>query len=255
MVNNISLEVDPSIVSQIVQSINDAVGDKIKEDIRRNELKTFNSIPTRIWDLLNTDLCNIFETPDCMAYITKRGPWQMVMVFEKKTGFLFTFMREKRFLEVQNEVGKRDKMHYVDMLARHLNPDLLAPNDQISFLPPKFNDDEEILSASVKKLLENLIKDGAIAQRHVLVLFESSHNELISIRGVMIDSNLNIAVQKNWSSHIPVQESVVIDQIEDFNKTPSNNPSRNLKFTAKANARQKQNPLKKEEQDIKEDSE
>ena len=240
--NKNTLEVDSNIKAIITQCISDAVGDKIKEDIRLHGLKTQNSTPTRIWDLLNTDLCRHFNGPDCMAYTSKRGPWEMILVYEKQSGFLYTFMREKRFSEIRAKVGKRRRMHYVDMLVRHLNPDLKAPIGQTSMFPIHF-DDEAQLAESVQALLVNLLEDGAVVRRHVLVLFESSRFILTSVRAVMVYTNLDIVAEKNWSSSISVEESVIAEQVEEP-KNPANAPTRGLKLTAKAAARKESNPLR-----------
>ncbi|WP_195986073.1 DUF5986 family protein [Clostridium sp. D33t1_170424_F3] len=240
--NKNTLEVDPAIRSIITQCISDAVGDKIREDVRLHGLRTQNSTPTRIWDLLNTDLCRHFNSPDCMAYTSKRGPWEMILVYEKQSGFLYTFMREKRFAEIRAKVGKRRRMHYVDMLVRHLNSDLKAPIEQLSMFPTHF-DDEARLAESIQTLLANLLEDGAIVRRHVLVLFESARFVLTSVRAVMVDTNLNIVSEQNWSSSILVEESVIADQVKEP-KDPANTPARGLKLTAKATARKESNPLR-----------
>lgn len=250
MTENYELKIDSNVKLNIVQSISDAVGDKIKEDIQKNELKTQNSIPTRIWDFLNTDLCARFNSPDCMAYNAKRG-WEMIMVYEKASGFLYTFMRENRFAEVRSKIRKRKRMHYVDMLARHLNEDLRAPVGQMSFDEVQF-EDEEHLAEAVQKLLVNLVNDGVVVNHHVLVLFESSNYELNSVRAIMVNPNLDIVCEQNWSSYIAVQESVVVDHVKETYNS-ANNPEQSLKLTAKATVRKNTNPLKhkQKEQEIK----
>lgn len=44
------------LIAKIVRCVEDAVGDDILADVRRNDLRTTNSVPSRIWDLLNTNL-------------------------------------------------------------------------------------------------------------------------------------------------------------------------------------------------------
>ncbi len=44
----------PELIAKIVRCVEDAVGDDIRADIRQHDLQTRNSIPSRIWDLLNT---------------------------------------------------------------------------------------------------------------------------------------------------------------------------------------------------------
>jgi len=177
-----------------------------------------------------------------MAYTSKRGPWEMILVYEKQSGFLYTFMREKRFTEIRAKVGKRRRMHYVDMLVRHLNPDLRAPVGQMSMFPVHF-DDETQLAESVRTLLANLLEDGAVVRRHVLVLFESARFILTSVRAVMVDTNLDIVIEQDWSNAISVEESVIAEQVDEP-KNPANVPARGLKLTAKAAARKESNPVR-----------
>ena len=47
------------IKKKIVHSVEDAVGDDILTDIRQNNLFTNNNVPSRIWDLINTNLKTI----------------------------------------------------------------------------------------------------------------------------------------------------------------------------------------------------
>ena len=47
------------LIAKIVRCVEDAVGDDIRADIRQHDLQTRNSIPSRIWDLLNLSLIHI----------------------------------------------------------------------------------------------------------------------------------------------------------------------------------------------------
>ncbi|MCQ4638566.1 DUF5986 family protein [Anaerovorax odorimutans] len=247
MKNSNGIDVDAKVVKEIVGIVNDSIGDRIKEDVRKQRLRTQNSTPTRIWDLLNTSLCEHFESDDCMSYITKRGPWQMVMLFEKKSGFLFTFMREKRFAQLAQD-SKRKNMHYLDMLTRHLNSDLQGSQNQMSLFEKRFNDQDQLQEA-IDKLLKDLHKDDAIIQRHILVLFESSHYVLNSVRAVMIDSNLDIVAEVDWSEHIVAEESTIVGYTSGTSVMDS--PTRGLKLTKKAAERKRTNPLKESKEGVK----
>lgn len=237
------LKINENIIRAMVNCVND-VGDVLKEDIRRNGLKTQNSTPTRIWDHLNTALCNQFNSRDCMAYTAKRGCWQLVMVYENESGYLYTFMRESRFLEVQKQVKKGKHNHYIDLLARHLNADLLKEIGQQSFL---YTDEQDSkLKEAIEKLFINLNEDGAIVTKHVLVLFESDKYELHSIRAVMVDSNLDIALEQDWSSYIVIEDSIIVEEAEG-NNSPSEKPTRGLELTPKAALRKENASLRKVE--------
>ncbi|HBF1171762.1 TPA: hypothetical protein KNR44_003278 [Clostridioides difficile] len=243
MPEDAKLEVPVEIISTIVQCINGAVGDKIKEDIKKQNLVTKNSIPTRIWDLLNRDLCEVLNSPDCMAYEAKRGCWGMVIIHEKSSENIFTIMREQRFKEIYEKQPERRNMHYLNELTKNFNEDLKAPVGQISFFPKKF-DDEDKVKEHVQKLLKNLIKDNVVVKHHALILFNASEYQLTSIRAVMIDTNLDIVTEKDWSSYISIEESTVAEKVDKTNPI-ANNPTLGLNLTSKAVARKKTHPLKK----------
>lgn len=236
---------DPLVAQKMVHIINDAVGDKIKKDM--HGLKTTNSKPTRFWDILNTDLINSFASVDLMTYDTHRGPWQMIMIYEKSSGYLYTFMRESRYAELYNQTNKRKNMHYLDILSRHLNADLIFPYHQETLFPNKFNDEDK-LEKAVQSLIHNLQEDGAELKKHVLVLFESIEYDLTSVRAVMIDTSLNIVKSQDWSQYISAQESIISDNIISVNR-PSDNPTRGLKLKSSAISRQESNLARKDKQD------
>lgn len=238
MAHQVSFSISPIVREIVMRSISEAVGDLIKEDVKRNRLRTHNGNGGRIWDFLNTELCEGFNSPDCMAYVTQRGPWEMVMVYERESKRLFTFMREARFATIRKEAYKRRRMHYLDMLTRHLNKELLAPVGQTSLFENKF-DDQDDLHELVGRLLCALQRDGAVIERHVLVLFESQNYQLTSIRAVMLDSNLDIVAEENWSNKIIANDSVIVDYV-DVPNDPANDPNRGLRLTSKAAARKKE---------------
>jgi len=243
-----TINVSKSFASNVVDCIYTATGDGIKEDIARHGLRTHNSVPFRIWDLLNTYVCERLHAPDCMTTTTRRGSWEIVVIYEDETGFLFTLMREKRFGELQSGILKRRKMHYFDLLVRHLNPDLLASVGQIMLYPAHF-DDEDKLAENVQKILSGFSSDIGKIKRHVMILFDSANYSLTSVRAVMVDPNLNVVTEQDWTKYIPVQESNIPEKVDNPH-APENNPSRGLELTAKATARKKAARKKREEEGI-----
>ncbi len=238
MAHHLTLCISPMVRDIVMKSISEAVGDLIKEDVRRNRLRTHNGNGGRIWDFLNTELCEGFNSPNCMAYISQRGPWEMVLVYEQESKRLFTFMREARFATIRKEAYKRRRMHYLDMLTRHLNKDLLAPVGQLSLFENGFEDQND-LNELVGRLLRDLQRDGVIIERHVLILFESQNYQLTSIRAVMLDSNLDIVAEESWNNKIAANVSIIADSV-DNPQNPANDPNHGLRFTSKAAARKKE---------------
>ena len=235
----------PDLIAKIVRCVEDAVGDDIQADIQRNDLRTGNSVPSRIWDLLNTNIIKTLDTDDCTIAKAHRGPWEMLVIFEKSSQCIFTFMREKRFAELRKRQRQRKRMHYIDMMARQFNKDLLADQQQLSFIPHEFSD-EERLAELVQTLLLDLGSDTGIVRHHVLVLFDTVGYQLTHIRAVMVTPSLDIAQgsEQDWSKYIRADESIVVEKVANP-AAPKNQPSRGLSLTAKAMARKKDKPQRK----------
>ncbi|MFI3174579.1 MAG: DUF5986 family protein [Bacillota bacterium] len=206
----------PNLVpTTIVKAISEVVGDGIQEIM--NGLETTNSESALFWDLLNTELVKAFATGDCMAYKVKRGPWQMILLYEKESKCLFSIMREQRFKEIVAERPKRRKMSYLDMLTHTFNSDLQSQSTQLSLFsdaPLKKFEDEHLLKIQVEKLTKEIQEDSAVIQRYVLVLFDAKDYQLKSVRATMVDSNLNVVSEKKWTEYIDVQESVIMERLD-----------------------------------------
>lgn len=241
-----SISFPPELIAKIVRCVEDAAGDDIRADIQQNDLQTRNSIPSRIWDFLNTNLIKALDIEDCTIAKTHRGPWEMLIVFERSTQCILTFMREKRFLELRNRQRRRVHMHYIDMLSKQFNEDLMNDQQQLSFIPHTFSD-ENRLAELVQAMLHDLEGDAEIVRHHVLVLFETVGYQLTHIRAVMVTPSLDIArdSEQDWSRYIAADESAVVEKVANPNAI-GNQPNRGLSLTAKAMARQKSRPKQKE---------
>ena len=238
-----------NIVRLIVEAVQSAVGDDIREDIVKNRLQTTNSVPSRIWDLINRNLTETLQTQECSVYRASRGPWGMHVVFEPNTKYIVTFMREKRFSQLVKDQRKRKKMHYLDMLADYFNRDLSALYHQLSLFPHEFSD-EDRLEEHIQNLLRNLGSNSEIVKNHMLVLFDTSRFELVSVRMVMLTPSLEIAVEEDWSKYISRHESLIVETVDNSN-SPAAQPNRGLKLKGRAIERQKNKPKRKQNDDKK----
>lgn len=234
------------LIATIVRCVEDAVGDDIRADIRHHDLQTRISVPFRIWDLLNTNIIKSLDTQDCTIAKAHRGLWEMLIVFEKTTQCILTFMREKRFADLRNSQHKRNDMHYLEMLTMQFNKDLLADEQQLCFIPHTFSD-EDRLAEFVQTMLHDLEGDAEVVRHHVLVLFDTTGYQLTHIRAVMVTPSLDIAQnsEQDWSRFISADESTVVEKVANP-QAPENQPNRGLSLTAKAVARQKNRPKRKE---------
>ncbi|WP_018703818.1 DUF5986 family protein [Anaeromusa acidaminophila] len=222
-------------ISVITKCVSDAVGDDIKGDIKSHGLVTQNSTPTRIWDLLNTNICKNFNQIDIIANPTKRGPWEMVPIFERNTGIVYSLMREQRFELLKKEFPKRRNAHYIDAFARSLNADLCAAKNQLLLFPlceKKFNN-EEFIQEIIEKIFRDLGVPNELVRHHALILFSSFNNELASLRCCVVDSNLGIVDEVDWSNYIKASESIIAGKALD-RASVYVEPSGGLKYKQKA---------------------
>ena len=243
------------LTTKIVHCVEDAVGDDILTDVQQNDLRTTNSVPSRIWDLLNSNLIKRLETEECTIASTHRGPWQMLIIFEETTRCIFTFMREKRFSELQKRQHSRARMHYLDMLTRQFNKELLADQNQMSLFTHQFSD-EDRLSELVQLLLLDLGGDAEVVRNHVLVLFDTVGYQLSHIRAVKVTPNLEIAQNSecDWTKYISANASNVVEKVA-HPEAPENQPNRGLSLKPKAMVRKKSKPIeKKTDKEIKKKS-
>ncbi|MBQ6265312.1 MAG: hypothetical protein IJJ61_05555 [Clostridia bacterium] len=233
-------DISENIAKGVVACIEDAVGDSIRADIISNRLSTTNSVPSRIWDFINRNMKE-FGFDDCVVSDTNRGPWQMTVVYDNKTQCVFTIMREKRFNQLKKAQKKRNKMHYVDMLAKQFNSNLTCAYQQTSFFTEHHFDDEERLSKLVQQLLSDLVDDIDLVNNHILVLFETIEHELISVRAVMITPSLDVAdnAELSWSQYIS-NNSAIVEKVSSVDSI-NNSPNKGLKLSAKATQRKKTN--------------
>ncbi len=239
-------------INLITECLSDAVGDDIKQDIKIHRLRTQNSTPSRIWDLLNTNICERFAKSDVIANPTKRGGWELVPVFERSTGIIYSLMREQRYKSLRKELPKRRNAHYVDAFVRSFNKDLQAPKDQMSLFPmsPACFNNENQIHEIVQKIISDLGVPNELVKRHALILFQSFNNELSSLRCCIVDSNLDIVEQANWSNHINTNESMVVDEVIDKTSTYVD-PTVGLKYKQKAKEKMGQKTLTSEKTDDK----
>lgn len=228
----------PELEVKIVRCVEEAVGNDIQTDIRNADLiGTHNSVPARIWDILNRNLLRAIDAQECTISEARTGPWQMLVIFEKSTSNIITLMREKRFADVHRYQRRRKGMHYLDMLTKQFNATLLADQEQLTFIPHAFSNEDK-LAELVQALLRGLGGDTEIVQNHVLVLFETVGDQLVHIRAVKVTPNLDIAEggEWDWSKYISGATSAVVEKVDQAD-SPENQPHRGLAFTGKALAR------------------
>ena len=224
-------------IKSIVSSINSAVTDDIMQDTRQANMErsVMNSYPSRIWDLINRNVRTAFtHNLDVAVEFTKRGPWNLIAIFDKATGMLLTLMREERFSEVKRD--SKNHKHYVYELEKMFNADLEI--QQQSFFATDEN--TENIQKSVERICKDLLISTDMVQHHAIVLFSASNELLRSIRCCMINCNFEECETVSWNEYIGVSESLVVEQT-DNDDHKKNNPTMGLAYTPKAKKKKQLN--------------
>lgn len=217
-------------IKSIVSSISSAVTDDIMQDTRQANMErsVMNSYPSRIWDLINRNVRTAFTyNPDVVVAFTKRGPWNLIAIFDKATGMLLTLMREERFCEVKRD--SKNHKHYVYELANMFNADLEI--QQQSFFA--IDENTEKIKKSIERICNDLLISTEMVEHHAMVLFSSRDELLHSIRCCMINCNFEECESVSWNEYIGVSESLVVEQTDDDDHK-KNNPTMGLAYTPKA---------------------
>ena len=239
----------PLLSTGIVKSIHDAVSADIQMDIINNGFDTNNGTPTRIWDFINRNIGLNLPSTDFISKPTKRGIWELKPIYDKADGILYTIMREERFGQLVRENQKRASSHYVRALAFQLNQDIYHDENQISFLENEVSFDEMKLKDIVSRISLDLGVAENTVNNHVLILFSSKGNMLVSVRACVVKGNLSVIDEVNWNKYIVVDDIQIHDTI---NVDETITPEDNLKFKVKATSKlmEKENIRRKNNLDI-----
>ena len=158
------------------------------ENYREHPTVTQNGKGAAIWNNIYTQLASNFKIPGYQTGKISRGFWDLLYLYDEETKYLYTFMREDNFKNLQSG-RKRDKLfHYSNVLSR-LNGELVGtyeiPYEQLSFLA-EINVDEETdtkLEALLKDMTSSINGD---IERYALVLVECKRGEVKGIECVIL---------------------------------------------------------------------
>ncbi len=218
---------------KIVNAISNAVTDDIKKDLRDSNLsrQEINSYGARIWDLINRNTDLAFKNDaSVITGITTRGPWKLRPIFDKKTGFIFTIMREERFYSLRKE--SLNRKHYISELACGLNHNLEGFQQTLLEKP---HIDEKII-ATIEKISNDLSLSYDMIKKHAIILFSSTEDILKSVRCIMINPMFEECVSVSWNHFIKIRDSVIVDKVSEH-ESNFNDPTHGLSLTAKAKER------------------
>lgn len=224
------------ILQQICLSLQGAIEIDIPQSRAKVDWDVHNQDGTFAWNEIYTRL---LRNKNLATFPSKSSAWEMVFAYDKRTGFLIGFMKEKRFAELQAKQPSRRRMHYIDALAKTFNAELSVAEPQLSWFDKQFEDEEEI-GERVANLLQELDSDAEYLSHFAMVLFDSRSDEVLSIRMVLVNPNLEIVAQTKLNSQLHHEVLPIVEMVPAA-QTPAQNPGRNLHLKSKAQQRKKRN--------------
>jgi hypothetical protein len=193
----------------MVQSVQDGL--KKYSNQYRNEFntKTNNGRHFITWDFINTEL-DVLPEYKFETIVSKRGMWELVLIYDKETKWLYTLMKDKRLKQLQQSV-KKDGIHYLEALAS-LNADLNdLEYEQLSMFELTSEDRKDCINKTLDEMIHTLKSD---VERYALITFADINYEITSISAYIMTEQLEIVSKENWEEYIQAEFDLVINPIE-----------------------------------------
>lgn len=225
-------------IQKVYQCLFQAIGEDYQEAESHLELETHISKPFMIWDLINRNLIRSFSESDVLYSTKKRGMWEILLLYDKKSNMLLSFMKDTRFKDIR-KVERGRKPQYIRALLLH-NQSLQAEiKQQKLFEISKLEREDERLKTLLDSLCANFMESvvGHV-KHHALIVFSSGYGQLTSLKAYMLDSDLDVVCEKDL---LDVAKPIMSNEVDKVSKYDSNH--KKPKLTEKANRRLKQKEL------------
>lgn len=226
------------VVQKIYQCLFQAIGEDYQEAESHLELETHISQPFIIWDLINRNLIKSFSGSNVLYSTKKRGMWEVLLLYDKKSKMLLSFMKDTRFKDIQKS-SKRHKPQYIRALLL-LNQSLQAEmKQQKLFYITEPECDNEQLKVLLDSLCANFMEPVVSkVKHHALIVFSSSYGQLTSLKAYILDSDLDVVADKDL---LDVVKPIMSNEVDKVSKDDAKH--KQPKLTEKANRRLKQKEL------------
>lgn len=249
--NNLE-RISSQVIQKVYQCLFQAIGEDYQEAESHLELETHISKPYLIWDFINRNLIRSFSESDVIYSTKKRGMWELLLLFDKNSKMLLSFMKDSRFKEIQ-KAKRRNRPQYIRALLL-LNQGLQARvKQQRLFVITDSEDVNEQLRDLLNSLCANFMEPVVSeVKHHALVVYTSSYGQLTSLKAYVLDTDLDIVAERDL---LDITKPILSNQVDQISKDEVK--QKQPKLTSKAKQRLKQKELivlkSKEESDVKQD--
>lgn len=188
------------------------------EKFREHPTVTQNGKGASIWNEIHTQIANNFVSDEFQVGQISRGQlWDLVYLYDKRTKYLYTFMREKNFHNLHMGKMSDNLYHYSNVLSR-LNSELLGtyepPYKQLSFIDTVCIDDDidAKLSASLESMISSV--EGEV-ERYAIVLVNCVKGVVKEIECVIPLAYAEPMYVEDWSEYIEAEYDTVNYDVEE----------------------------------------
>lgn len=187
------------------------------EKFHEHPTVTQNGKGAAIWNEIHTQISNNFVSDDFQIGQISRGLWDLVYLYDKRTKYLYTFMRDENFKNLHKGRMSDKLYHYSNVLSR-LNSELLGTYEpqykQLSFIDMVCIDDE--IDTKLSALLESMINsvDGEI-ERYAIVLVDCVKGVVKEIKCVVPLAYAEPMYVENWSEYIKAEYDITSYEVEE----------------------------------------
>ena len=208
----ISIDVKQKIYECIFQ----AIGEDRQAADSYMDLKTHVSGPFINWDLIYRNLINAFGDENVKYSTSIRGMWTVLLLYDVKSGFLISFMRDSRLESIRNSSAE-SRPQYIRALL-NLNEGLQAPLKQRVIPGAESVSDQRC--TNLMSVLDDLCANFECTvdykkTRHLLVSFSARLGVLNSLNAYILDDNLDIVSEQDWLGVVNPIISNTIESAEE----------------------------------------
>ena len=192
-------------ICRIIKAIDDGTY-LYKDYVVQEGFPTHNGSDGSKWNYINREIKKYLPGERFQIEVMRRGVWEFIGIYDKKTQFLYTLMRQKNLKELRRTADTK-LFHYANALSR-LNEGLKSKyevaEEQMTMFPHLIYSVET--EAVLDRILEELVSKikGKII-RYALIAFDMQQNKVCSIKCIIPAVGMNYFAEEDWSELVSAE--------------------------------------------------
>lgn len=178
---------------------------------------THNGRGAAIWNNIFTQIEKNFNKKGFQVNTIRRGPWELACLYDEKSKYLYTFMRNDNFLILRNRKSGKKLYHYCSILGRineKLSKTYRPEYEQMSFALTNHINEED--NENLNKILNEMVSKikGEIVM-YALVLIEQKRGIITNAECVIPIEGINTIYRESWKEFVGVNYDIEEAKYDD----------------------------------------